>query len=283
LFQLISSENNIPFESQKDTEQKYLSEWEKKSSFLEFIAALKPLRDAVRHSGKSEEKVTKDDIEIIRNKTYRLVKEIMPVLKGEGIEIKIETQDTDINQSFLKAQNKLESYFGYNEFRSLDTIVKDLLEKIEIVLEEKPQTVSSDIINNFAAIIQRSLFLQYRSDIVKLTIKNKEFALNQARSAGFELQDGDFGNGIKNVREKFIDEAVKGNNKSIGANLYAFLINTDKTKLQGIAKKIPELIMLTEELQSKSGHGNKIETFPLESVNKLKQAVYETVKILQGI
>jgi hypothetical protein len=286
LFQLNRSENNIPFESRKDTEQKQLSEWKKRHSFLEFIAALKPLRDEVRHRGKSEKIVSKDDIEIIRDKTYRIVKEIMPVLKGKGIEIKIVTQDTDINQSYLKAQNKLESYFGYNEFRSIDRIIKDLLEKIEITLEEKLQTVSADIINNFAAIIQRVLFLQYRSGIVKLTEKNgnhKEIALNSARDAGFELRDGNFGSGMKTVQKEFIEKAIKGGNKSIGSNLYAFLINTDKTKLQEIAEKIPELITLTEELHTKSGHGNKTETFPLEIVNELKQAVYKTVKILQEI
>jgi uncharacterized protein YggE len=79
----------------------------------------------------------------------------MPILKGEGIEIKIQTQDTDINQSYLKAQNKLESYFGYNEFRSLDRRIKDLLEKIEMTLQEKTQIVSADVINNLAAIIQK--------------------------------------------------------------------------------------------------------------------------------
>jgi hypothetical protein len=207
----------------------------------------------------------------------------MPVLKGEGIEIKIETHDTNINQSYLKAQNKLESYFGYNEFRSLDIATKDLLEKIEITMQEQTQSVSIEVINYLAAIIQRALFLQYRSDIIKLTVKNKEFALNQARNAGFELQDGNFGTGIKSVREKFIEEAIKGNNKSIGANLYAFLINTEEAKLQEIAEKLPELITLTEELHIKSGHGNKTETFSLVYIEQLQQAVYKTVKILQEI
>jgi hypothetical protein len=283
LFQLIRHENNIPFDSRKDTEQKQLSDWEKKHSFLKFIADLKPLRDTVRHGDKNV--ISKNDIEIIRDRTYQIVKEIMPVLEGEGIEIKIETQDTDINQSYLKAQNNLESYFGYNEFRSIDRNIKNLLEKIEITLKEETQAVSADVINNFAAIIQRVLFLQYHSDIAKLTDKNsnlKAIAFDKASNAGFVLQDGNFGI-MKTVQDKFIEDSVKGNNKSLGANLYAFIINTEETKLQEIAGEIPDLITLTEELHTKSGHGNKTETFSPAYIKQLKQTVYKTVKILQGI
>lgn len=286
LFRLISYENNIPFKSEKEINQKQLSEWKKKYSFIEFIASLKLLRDTARHGDKNV--ISKDNVEIIRDRTYQIVKNIMPILKGEGIEIKIETQETDINQSYLKAQNKLESYFGYNEFRSLDKSIKDLLEKIEITLKEETQAVSVDVINTFAAIIQKVFFLQYRSDdddIMRLIDKNsnvKVTALNNAGEAGFTLIDGNFGI-MKTVQDRFIEIAVKGGNKSIGANLYAYLIKTKRTKLKEIAEKIPDLIILTEELHTKSGHGNKIETFSLAYIEQLKQAVYKTVKIFQEI
>ncbi|MDR1484870.1 MAG: hypothetical protein LBT09_08625 [Planctomycetaceae bacterium] len=281
LFQLVRSENEVLFDSRKKTDGKQQSEWEKKRDFVDFIDSLKRLRDAAAHGDKKV--LRKEEVAVIRNTTYRIVKDILPVLKGEKVEVKVLTTEKDINQSFLKAQNILEAYFGYNEYRMIDKQTQDLLEKIEMTLKESTP-VLSDVIINLASIMQRTLFLQYKNGIQKLFDKNinyKKLALDKA--AGFDLQEGNFGAGINTVQQRHIEAAVKGGNQTIGANLYAFLVNIEESKLQEIAVRIPFLIILVEKLAKLRGHGNTDKTFQREVVDDLKNKVYQTIKTLQEI
>ena len=257
-------------------------------SFITFLSILKKSRNREKHGSISEKIESFEQLTEIKNVVYNTIKTLFPnvIPKVSADSNELDNGYTDIDQEMLKANVKLEKYFGYQNTGSMKQNIKELLLKIELNSNDY-----SEVINLLCSALQ-NLFFNFVSDN-KIFLENKSdfksAALRNSIDANFDLIDNEIPKAIACSKKEFIKQACNNGNCSLQANLMAFLIVIPQKMLMKVSKNVSNMIVLVDILIKFRGHGNKTSKQIEKEFNNekefldLKENVYKIIKTLMEI
>jgi hypothetical protein len=249
--------------------------------FLDFVITLQKIRNPLDH-GASVEKLDLVELENIMTQCEQIIHILLP--HGLPDEDKIDKREgtvvfTDYNQQYLKATISLEKRFGIQTLHLMKRDMRDLLYKIEL-----PQYDAQTLVLNCASVLQTLLYdIQGGQNIFTMPVLPSNIkAYACERAARFSLiNDGMLlPPSLDTANELRVRYATQGAKMSLQAQCVALLAVCDDATLTQIAKKTPELLELVEEVARLRGHGNMEIVVDMDTLDKLKENVFNTVKNL---
>ncbi|AHV95635.1 hypothetical protein [Paenibacillus sabinae] len=272
--------------------------------WLAYINRLKSLRDAVLHG----EDVTPSKLYDYWRTCYRSVCLLFPAIPaGAGMEgmgsmagmdgtdgpawgAEPAARDDSYAQLRIRARIRLDDVLGIDKVVGLPDNLREQLMNVEMFLEESRSEQQafdcSQAVNDLANALQGALFRLARAHRERSRSQKAdriEQAARRAVEAGFLLENGALPYGIRRVNPHRLERAIRGTNATLGANLLAFLLLMPPENLSEIAEGAPDLIEAAGQVAKLRGHGNTAVYLSPERIEKLKQQVFQSIKLLTEV
>ena len=184
----------------------------------------------------------------------------------------------------MAARLSLERTLGVQAFKLLGPNITNLLvgvERFSPEPSENKEVEAGVLVSDLCAALQLTL-QQIGAEFKGITHKPGqialEFAEENARKAGFSLNNGKLPRCILTVKHTAIEQALSGLSPTLGASTVTLLLLAPVEWLRQAAQRQPDYLLVIAEAADLRGHGNRSITLLVSKLKSLKQDIYQTIK-----
>ncbi len=259
------------------------------NGFLDFALSLKKLRDPVSHGDISDYKLDADELKESVNRTVAAICYLLPAIAPELLVSNQQNDiEIDVNQERLRAETKLDDFFGIPFVREMKYELKEQLIRIERMFTyPSDDRIKIEILIAIASAMQIVLQqkLRDRNTVGRSGSQDiKEIALRKIIEVGFYKTHAEIPASISTVKSHFIKKSIDGFGASLGADLLALILVTSDAETQCLYQRDAHIIRFIADLLNKRGDGNTLSVaLSLDDIASLKNNAFTAINLIMEV
>lgn len=255
--------------------------------FLRFISDLTGYRNAFNHGDRTYGDLSVITVENYYRRAVRAIRVLLPKLNMDLSVIDAAGNKPlgDVDQSYLKAEVEMETFFGLPQFCALPQNLRTSL--INVELKSHTPAVESGEAGELIIELASAMQLAFLEGVIMLKDQGrhghdiKAAALDRLLAVKLVSSDRHIPKSISAISDFKVEKAVGGLNETLGANMLAYVYLSTDERLKRIGDEVADLVYTIERLSSLRGHGNQI-SVPMDQAEamEMKNKVMTLIKMV---
>lgn len=257
--------------------------------WLSFVVEIKQDRDPVAHGQSS--RLPTDRLKAHHARTMATIKLLLPDAALDNAPPTGAASNVPARAEFearMAARITIERRLGVQTFKLLGNHIDNLLVGVEKLASELPaagEIEAGNLVGDLCAALQAAIqqavssFNSMRPDASGDLLSR---AAEQAKLAGFNLDNRSLPRSLRTVRTTGVTQALGGLGPSLGATALALLLLAPIPWLERIAKAQGDYLAVIARAITLRGHGNRSIYLPADELRLFKEEIYQTIKTTAG-
>lgn len=261
---------------------------------IKTILRIDELRNAYQHTYSNSKPLNDEEVQTYYDGTVKIISVLLPkkqIDPKSGILVNVkDTEHKKTNSAYTeklyKAHNKLQQFFGRQVFSMIPDDVFSELENTQMYFDE--DEIDGQLYFSLSIILQSlffKLFLiqpyEYKSLYEKECEEIKKRVLDEAKKLGFKAESNVFDKLLRTAPNRIRNTYMRRKDITLGASCITWLYTAEREEKAKIARRIPELLQVTNRLVELRGHNGKSDIVcTKEELLHLRENVFLFVKYL---
>jgi hypothetical protein len=248
------------------------------SAHPEFIVRVRTLASDRGERAHGQRAAPMSDVELASEPFMRdSISTLLPAIQFDSIAATSETPSrADLR---LEARNKLLQSFGHRRFKKLGPSAQGSLQSAEMFLlassdGDDARSFVSDLYSALQAVLRNFL-----GDVAPVDIPTWEYTKQAARNA-HDAGLGALPESLTSVNPRRIEDALQGNDRSLGASVMSFLLTAGPETLKEVQFQKPDFLEFLARIPSMRGHANQPVLMQRQDMRTLSRSTVTTVGML---